>query len=301
MNKIFIISILLLISMIGVSYALDQEIWTDQESYSPGDYIQVHIKLPDQKFFGCNTSLISPNNFIIRKGSGGCVAGTRRYFDSRYMTEPTFSYVESGKLTEFLSSFYINGEIRPQLKEPYGIWTVEVLVNKEKNVPWKTLTTTFKYECYSDSACEDNIAATDDLCTGNPKVCTHEYTTQCKQDDYCPSTCNYPEDIDCDECTTDEECNDDNACTQEQCIAEGPRRCEQITSTPGCSLENNCLPQGTRTATQYCSTTNTWIEQGDTGATCSANHVCIAEYCKDGTCQQPGIFVRLGRFFKSIF
>jgi hypothetical protein len=82
-------------------------------------------------------------------------------------------------------------------------------------------------ECQADSDCDDSDVSTTDSCVGESpnKICENTKITDCIEDDeYCPPDCEYPDDLDCDECQYDWECNDTIVMTVDVCQGT-PKRC----------------------------------------------------------------------------
>lgn len=121
----------------NAAFAADTKIWTSDTTYGDGDYVKVYIELPDANYSSCNQYLIDPSGNEIKKGSGGCVAGS----NLDYRTGQ-YSYTQSGMLWEFLSSS------SEYLGQNFGNWTVKIVVNKNGQA-WKTLTTGFEYKYFN--------------------------------------------------------------------------------------------------------------------------------------------------------
>jgi len=114
-------------------------------NYIKGDTIVINIELPEDKFSSCKFILIDPKGNDVPMGEGGCVAGIRTDFDSRYMEEPIDSYVPKGELMSFLSSGISDGVEYGRLGDNFGIW--KMIVNLEKGTETVgVLETKFDYE-----------------------------------------------------------------------------------------------------------------------------------------------------------
>lgn len=164
MKKAILFSIFISLFFIGSVLAQEARIWTGEEIYSDGDYIEIHIELPEQEFSSCETHLVDPQGNEVTIGEGGCVAGIIEIFDERYMTEPEEKYVQSGMLEEFAASIVENGVEYGRLGNNFGNWQVKVLV-KQNNEVWQTLTTSFEYQYFNF------ITTQCDLVNENAKTC----------------------------------------------------------------------------------------------------------------------------------
>ncbi len=75
-----------------------------------------------------------------------------------------------------------------------------------------------------------------------------------------------------------------------------------ITYCAGCFYqEENCLPVGFRTATQYCSVDRILKDQLPEGALCNNDCECQSNSCIDGNCVELGFFKKLIRWIQKLF
>lgn len=111
-----------------------------------------------------------------------------------------------------------------------------------------------KGECEKNAECDDKNPATKDSCEGNPSKCINEKITECAGGDgYCPDSCNYGNDTDCEigECETDEECNDGKPITKDSCEG-SPTLCKHSTITSCIDEDGYCPPQCSYLTDQDC-------------------------------------------------
>ncbi len=165
-----------------------------------------------------------------------------------------------------------------------------------------TITVEGTDKCTIDSDCDDNDNSTKDSCSGDPKDCSHTKITNCTTgDNYCPPDCEYEQDQDCpkiDQCQDDTECDDNDACTEDTCSGD-PKKCSNV-RTPGCSLEDKCVPIGTRTGAEYCTNTNELASQKEIDSNCSNNYECKTNFCSDDICKKTGLLKRISTWFKEL-
>ncbi|MCD6414139.1 MAG: carboxypeptidase regulatory-like domain-containing protein [Candidatus Diapherotrites archaeon] len=100
--------------------------------------------------------------------------------------------------------------------------------------------------CNSTSDCDDGDSCTLDICSGNPRACSHVKVTACSDNDgCCPAGCTYKADDDCepvDECQTDADCDDSIPCTKDTCSG-APKTCSHAMVTQ-CVDNDSCCPEG---------------------------------------------------------
>lgn len=126
--------------------------------------------------------------------------------------------------------------------------------------------TCISYECCADSDCDDANPCTIDTCSGTPKACSHTPITSCiNDDDCCPSGCYIDTDNDCMECQT------------------GKILCEDVCTTPTCSLDTDCDDYNTCTI-DVCN------DAGACNASCSYTPItsCVND---DGCCPSGCVYI----------
>ena len=47
------------------TFAQEARVWTNQEVYQQGDYVEVYIALPEEQFTNCRTFLIDPRGMNL--------------------------------------------------------------------------------------------------------------------------------------------------------------------------------------------------------------------------------------------
>ncbi|MBI4044635.1 MAG: hypothetical protein HY392_02920 [Candidatus Diapherotrites archaeon] len=74
-------------------------------------------------------------------------------------------------------------------------------------------------ECSTAGDCDDGLSSTTDSCSGTPKICLSQRTTECKSgDSFCPASCLKGTDSDCvRECFVDSTCDDSDLTTKDYC------------------------------------------------------------------------------------
>jgi hypothetical protein len=102
------------------------------------------------------------------------------------------------------------------------------------------------------------------------------------------------------ECETDLDCNDDNGCTSDVCSGT-PRKCSNGVTTIGCSLNNNCVPIGTRTETQFCDVDNSMKNQNLKDTSCNNNYECTSNVCINNKCIEPNFIQKIINWFIKLF
>ncbi len=96
--------------------------------------------------------------------------------------------------------------------------------------------------------------------------------------------------IQIEECIINDDCVFDS-CTKGLCIA---RKCISATKTPGCTLNDQCLPEGSleslNQVLSYCSPDNTWHERKIYKTDCINNYECLSNYCFENKCDNLFLF-----------
>jgi len=159
-------------------------------------------------------------------------------------------------------------------------------------------------ECIIDSDCDDNDASTKDTCIKTSKICANEKIIDCVTgDNYCPPNCNYQNDKDClepDQCSADSDCDDANACTTDRCTGK-PKKCSNERISEGCNLNDDCVPIGTKTKTQFCDIDYSFKNQKPEDTSCSTNYECSTNKCVNNKCISPSFIQKIIDWFKNIF
>lgn len=104
-------------------------------------------------------------------------------------------------------------------------------------------------------------------------------------------------------CMTGETCHPDGSCrsSSEDNIDEKPKP-EPAECHYGClDTNDNCLPMGTRTFTQYCNIDKTLMNQLPADAPCNNNYECETNFCLEGRCTERGFFMKVMVWFKKLF
>jgi hypothetical protein len=141
-------------------------------------------------------------------------------------------------------------------------------------------------ECETDADCDDENEATLDSCRGEPKKCYNEEITSCTNDDnFCPASCDYKNDNDCepvDECSEDSECDDNAPCTIDSCSGT-PKQCSN-TKKEGCALNNECVNIGYILNNTYCGQEG-FVDQKGKKEPCTYDYECLNNKCKNNLCK----------------
>ncbi|MBU0629084.1 MAG: hypothetical protein KKC75_07890 [Nanoarchaeota archaeon] len=118
-------------------------------------------------------------------------------------------------------------------------------------------------------------------------------------DDLCPQQCNFTVDKDCDECSSNESCSDDNPCTLDICSGT-PKKCYN-NSTSTCPIGNDCIPIGTKTKDQFCSTENKMKSLKTKAESCINNYECISDKCVKNKCKSQPLSTIIKNWFSKLF
>ena len=148
-----------------------------------------------------------------------------------------------------------------------------------------------KHQCYTDADCADTSACTVEKCdtTEFPNRCIRTDISACVAGDgCCPKLCDTDQDADCteiDKCESDADCVDSESCTQETCQGT-PKRC-QYTHQEGCTYENACIIKGTVKEGKFCEgKSHEWMSQKVDNQACGEDFECIAGICSNDLCGQ---------------
>jgi len=153
-------------------------------------------------------------------------------------------------------------------------------------------------ECVTNQECDDEDVTTADLCQGTPKQCINEAITECKGgDDYCPDSCGFETDQDCDECDSDGGCLTDG-CQVGICNGT-PKRC-MMTTMDGCSLGSQCVDLGYISNVEYCNG-SALVHQKNEGQACAQDFECISSLCKERLCYERRGLEAFFSWIKSLF
>jgi len=77
---------------------------------------------------------------------------------------------------------------------------------------------------------------------------------------------------------------------------------ESVRCDAGClDKNNNCLPIGTRTSTQYCDIDKKLKNQLSGDSSCNNNYECKTNFCLEGKCTEQGFFIKIISWFKKLF
>jgi hypothetical protein len=69
----------------------------------------------------------------------------------------------------------------------------------------------------------------------------------------------------------------------------------------GCELENKCYPLGYRKAGGYCSDSQEFVLQVESGLVCENNFECGSNVCVSGQCVSEGLVDKIISWFKRLF
>ncbi len=108
------------------------------------------------------------------------------------------------------------------------------------------------------------------------------------------------EPIEKDECSTALDCKDNNACTQDTCSGT-PKKCSNTPISTGCSIDENCIPIGTRINEQYCDIGNELKNQKSKEVTCNNNYECTSNICINNKCISPSFIQKIINWFMRLF
>ena len=163
-------------------------------------------------------------------------------------------------------------------------------------------------ECNSDLDCNDKDGCTVDKCEGIPKKCAHTKQEGCavgtkcfnqgiiyklgEERYYCDvSNKGLLQKEDGNICNNAYECLS-NICEKNLC----GKYCE------GCKdKNNNCIPFGTRTETQYCDIDKTIKNQKYNEISCNNNYECTSNVCVNSKCIEPNLIQKVLNWFKRLF
>jgi hypothetical protein len=102
------------------------------------------------------------------------------------------------------------------------------------------------------------------------------------------------------ECETDSDCNDNNACTSDVCSGT-PKKCSNRVTSIGCNVNNNCVPIGTRTETQFCNVNKSMVSQTSEDVRCNNNYECTSNVCINNKCIEPNFIQKIINWFIKLF
>jgi len=167
------------------------------------------------------------------------------------------------------------------------------------------------------AACTDTKPV--DYCFG-AKVYTH----QCNETIWSPKLkgdcailgqiCKSATCVDAEMCKTNSDCDDSNPCTDDQCVGETEKRCENNLKQ-GCEFNSQCIPIGSRITedktSKFCSITNELTEQKSTLERCDNDYECETNSCISGKCNRQSrtdliiftliialLLIELSKFFR---
>jgi len=159
-----------------------------------------------------------------------------------------------------------------------------------------------KNECFKNADCKSEDSCKVVYCdtSAYPNTCKYNAIEACISGDACcPQKCDIPEDTDCanvDKCEINSDCRTDDACATTTC-AGTPKRCSS-TKEVGCSLNNQCVSEGTIDSGTYClSATGIWEKQKADTEKCEEDYECASNTCSLKSCGEKGSAKILPIFF----
>ena len=69
----------------------------------------------------------------------------------------------------------------------------------------------------------------------------------------------------------------------------------------GCTLNEECIPIGTREGNKFCERDNTIKDQKAEKEFCTNDYECLNNRCKREKCRDPSFITRIAGWFKNLF